>query len=240
MRRIFYPIMQIAICLNLQAQNPANRITERDLQSFSEGKFMPATNMDALYEGVKGTPYFNEEWLTGDVYFPDGTEIIRINIRYNIYSDELEFKNSTSGQTFIIDRNRISGFRFNEPGDSILFESFNFKPDTPEEKSFVQILYNGKTRFLLKHRKQFIPANYQGAYATGNKYDEYQDDKDYYLIRDDGSIEKIKLNRKSVMSALKDSQSVLKEFALNNKIDFTNPKDIIKILLFHDNKEKNR
>jgi hypothetical protein len=237
MRKIFYPIIQIAICLNLQAQNPANRITEKDLQSFSEGKLILTTNTDALYEGVKGTPYFNEEFLTGDVYFPDGTEIIRINIRYNIYRDELEFKNSTSGQTFIIDRNRISGFRFHEHEDSILFESFNFKPDKPEEKSFVQILYNGKTSLLLKHRKLFIPANYQGAYASGNKYDEYQDDKDYYLVKNDGSIEKIKLNRKSVMSALKDSQSVLKEYALNNKIDFTNPKDIIKMILFYDSKK---
>src|SRR4030043_62529 len=161
MRKIAYLLLQIALCTNTQAQVPDQRITEQDLQSFSEGRPMFTTNRD-----------------------------------------------------------KINGFRIHEPEDSLHFEYFSFKPNKPEEKSFVQILYNGETRLLLKHKKQFIKADYQGAYSTGNKYDEYLDDKDYYLVKDDGVYRKIKLNKKSVLSALEDSRAALKEYALKHMINF--------------------
>lgn len=237
MRKISYFILQVAICMSIQAQIQGQQLTERDLQDFSAGKFIITTSPDALYEGVKGTPYFNEKWQPGDIAFTDGTEIVQINIRYNIYKDELEFKNSTSGQTFIIDRNMIDGFRFPDTGDTVNFKYFSLKPDKKEEKSCVQVLYDGKTMLLLKHKKQFIKADYQGAYAAGNKYDEYLNDNDYLLVKADGSVLKMKLNKRSVLSALKNSQSELKEYALKNQIDFSDPGGVIRLLRFYDNQD---
>lgn len=227
--------MLSVFCINILAQIPAQTITEQDLQSFSEGRTFVKTNINALYEGVKGTPYFNDEWLTGDVYFQDTTEINKISIRYNIYTDELEFINNTSGQVFVINSDKISGFRFHEPENPLYFKYMSLKPKKPDEKSFFQILYEGKTRLLLKHKKQFIQADYKGAYASGNKYDEYKDDKIYYLVKDDEPAQRIKLTNKSVLSALEDDQPVLKEYASDNKIDCTNPEDIIRLLKFYDN-----
>lgn len=235
MRKISYIILQVALCMSIQPQAQGQQLTERDLQDISAGKFIIAASPDALYEGVKGTPYFNEKWQPGDVAFSDGTGIIQISIRYNIYKDELEFKNSTSGQTFIIHRNIIDGFRFSDAGDTVNFKYFSLKPEKQEEKSCVQVLYDGKTMLLLKHKKQFIKADYQGAYAAGNKYDEYLNDIDYFLVKTDGPIQKIKLNKRSVLSALKNSQAELKEYALKNQIDFSDPEGIIRLLRFYDN-----
>ncbi len=220
--------------MNMPAQDPVQRITENDLQSFSEGRPIATTNIDALYEGVKGSPYFTEEWSTGNIYFVDGTEIIQIDIRFNIYKDELEFKNSTSGQIFVIDKNRIKGFRLHEPVDSLYFEYLTLKPDKPGERSFIQVLYNGETRLLLKHKKQFIQADYKGAYASGNKYDEYRDDKDYYLAKDNLTVQKIRLNKKALLHALEDKQSMIKEYAAVNQIDFSSPVDVIRLLKLCD------
>jgi hypothetical protein len=235
MRKISYFILQVAIYIGIQTQVQGQQLTEQDLQDFSAGKFIITTSPDALYEGVKGTPYFNEKWQPGDVAFSDGTEIIQISIRYNIYKDELEFKNSTSGQTFIIDRNMVEGFRFSGAGDTVNFKYFSLKPDKKEEKSCVQVLYDSRTMLLLKHKKQFVKADYQGAYAAGNKYDEYLNDNDYFLVKTDGSIQKMKPNKRSVMSALTNSQSELKEYALKNQIDFSDPDDVIRMLRFYDN-----
>jgi hypothetical protein len=237
MRIIIFLFIPIGFIVNMPAQDPVQRITEKELQSFSEGRPIVTTNMNALFEGVKGTPYFNEEWKTGDIYFTDGTEINQINIRYNIYKDELEFKNSTSGQAFKIDRARINGFRMNGPGNNLQFERFELDPGKSGEKSFIQVLYKGETMLLLKYKKQFIQADYKGAYSSGNKYDEYLDDKEYYLVKDNDTVRKIKLNRKSVLKALEDHQPALEEYASINKIDFTDPEDIIKLLSFYDSLE---
>lgn len=239
MRKIIFLLVITGLNANMSAQVQDQRITEHDLQSFSSGQPTLLTNMDALYEGVKGTPYFIEDFETGDIYFLDGTEIAQINIRYNIYKDELEFRNSTSGMIFVIDRKRIKAFVLNESGDSAYFEYFNLKPDKPGEKSLVQVLNKGETRLLLKHKKQFIQADYKGAYSSGEKYDEFQDDKDYYLVKDDNeTVQRIRLNKKSVLKALGDNQSVLKEFSLMKKIDFSNPGDIVKLLEFYDRQKK--
>lgn len=237
MRITVFLLILIGFDVHIYAQNPDQVITEYQLQSFLEGKLLFATNIESLYEGVKGTPYFNEEWKTGDVYFLDGTKIIQINIRYNIYQGELEFKNSTSGQIFVINRNMIDGFKINEQKDSLHFTYISLKPYKQGDKSIVQVLYEGKTRLLLKHKKAFKKADYQGAYAIGEKYDEYKDDKDYYLVTDSETIQKIRLNKKSVLKALGDNQSVLKEFASMNQIDFKNPGDILKLLVFYDSQK---
>ena len=238
MRKIIFLLIITGLNANMSAQFQDQRITEYDLQSFSTGEPTLLTNMDALYEGVKGTPYFIEDFKTGDIYFLDGTEIVQINIRYNIYKDELEFENSTSGMIFVIDRKRIKAFVLNESGDSLYFEYFNLKPDKPGEKSLVQVLNKGETRLLLKHKKLFIQADYKGAYSSGEKYDEFQNDKDYYLVKDNETIQRIRLNKKSVLKALGDNQSVLKEFSLTKKIDFSNPGDIVRLLVFYDHQRK--
>ena len=129
----------------------------------------------------------------------------------------------------------VEGFRFSGAGDTVNFKYFSLKPDKKEEKSCVQVLYDGRTMLLLKHKKQFVKADYQGAYAAGNKYDEYLNDNDYFLVKTDGSIQKMKPNKRSVMSALTNSQSELKEYALKNQIDFSDPDDVIRMLRFYDN-----
>ncbi len=240
MKKTVLLLISFGFYIIISAQVSDQNITEIDLQSLALGEPTLLRNIDALYEGVKGTPYFNEDFKTGDIYFPDGSKINQIAIRYNIYRDELEFKNSTSGKIFIIDKKRINGFKINDSGEDLHFEYFILKPDKPEEKVLIQVLYKGKTMLVLKHKKMFIKADYKGAYASGEKYDEFQDDKDYYLITDNDIVQKIRLNKRSVLKALDNNQSGLKEFSLNAKIDFSDPADVIKLLVFYDSQQTNR
>ncbi len=224
-------IMLFITYLSFSQETPAKTYSENDIQMFVSGRPSVITNMDALYEGVHGTPYFSEKWLIGDIYLTDNSQIKQVSLRYNIYKDELEYMNKTSGKSFIIQRNKIKGFLLQAEDSIRTFESIKFKAGKPEE-NFTEVLYGGNINLLLQYKKIFTPANYKGAYSTGNKYDEYKDDQEYYLINSKGEVSKIKLSKKSITSALEEKEAEIQQYISSHSIDFSKLKDVLQLLTY--------
>lgn len=234
MKKFIFWIFPVFLYINTTAQVPVQKLTENDLQKLSRGSVITVPDVNSLYEGVKGTPYLTDKWEKGEIIFKNGTEIGNVKIRYNIYKDELEFMNSTSGKFFIIDRQQVEGFKLSIQDKILSFRNFNPKPEKNDEISFFMILYDGRVTLLLKYKKEFKPADYQGAYASGNRYDEYIDDHDYYFVNDTGNIEKIRLGKKSILSVLNNKEGEVKKYASENNISFSDEEDIVKLLTFYD------
>ncbi|UCH15803.1 MAG: hypothetical protein JSV22_07505 [Bacteroidales bacterium] len=194
------------------------------------------TNMDELYEGVKGTPYLFNEWKPGNIYLTDSTYIKNVNIKFNIYTDELSYLKSTSGDSLIINRWMIWKFEIiDDPEDDvILFKEMGFKSEKSDKKVFARVIYDGKSKLILKYSKTFIRAFYKGAYAAGNKYDEYTDDQQYYIKKDANKPEKIKLNKKSVIKVLSDKDDKIKSYINKRKLALDNEDGVAELLQYYD------
>ncbi len=194
------------------------------------------TNMDELYEGVRGTPYLFNEWKPGNIYLKDNKLIKNVNVKYNIYTDDLLYLNSSSGDSLIIDRSMIEKFEImdNSSGNLILMEEMNIKPEKNDNAAFVRIIYDGRSKLILKYSKIFIKANYKGPYATGNKYDEYTDKWQYYLITGENTITRIKLCKKSVIKVLSVKESKIKAFVNGQDLSLDNENDVIRVLEYYD------
>lgn len=234
MKKFVFSILPVFLFINTMTQEPAQRLTENDLQNFSRGSIVTLPDINSLYEGVKGTPYLTDKWEKGEILFTNGTKIEDIKIRYNIYKDELEFMNSTSGKSFIIDRQKVEGFNLIVQDKTLSFRNFNLKPEKNDDLSFFRILYNGSVTLLRKYKKEFRRADYRGGYATGKRYDEYIDGQDYYFVNYSGNIEKIRLGKKSVLSVLNNKEAEIKKYAAENSISFSDEEDIVKLLTFFD------
>ncbi len=153
--------------------------TEENLRNISRSAgFVMTTNMDELYEGIKGTPYLFDDWKQGNIYLNDNTYINDVNIKYNIYTDDVLYLNSTSGDSLIIDRSVIKSFEINDDnsGNMLLFREISLRADKKERNTFIKVIYEDKSKFIVKYTKTFIKADYKGAYSAGRKYDEYVDD----------------------------------------------------------------
>ena len=194
------------------------------------------TNMDELYEGVKGTPYLYNEWKPGNIYLTDSTYIPNVNIKFNIYTDELLYLNSTSGDSLIIDRPMIWKFEImDDPAsDIVLFKEMSLKSGKGNKKLFVRVIYDGKSKFILKYSKTFIRAFYKGAYAAGNKYDEYTDDQQYYIMKGAKKPVKIKLDKKSVTKVLSDREDKIRSYIDDRKLTLDNEDGIAELLQYYD------
>ena len=239
MKKAFLIILQYLIVILSYSQTTHQSIvlSEENLKRISKMSGpIYTTNMDELYEGVRGTPYLFNEWKPGNVYLRDNKLIKNVNIKYNIYTDDLLYLNSTSGDSLIIDRTMIWKFEIidDTAGHIVVMEEVNIKPEKDDNAMFARILYNGRSKLILKHSKIFIRADYKGAYATGNKYDEYIDKRQYYLITDENNIHKIKLNKKSVIKLLPDKETKIKAFISSHRMAMDNENDIIRVLEYYD------
>lgn len=222
------------IILNLFSQaEPVKVITESDMRNLTSGTSAVITNMDALYEGVKGTPYYNREWTTGDILFTDDKQINHVKIKYNVYKDELEYLNKTSGHSFIVQRERIKGFLIMDSAGIKYFENIQVKPGKTEF-TFAEVAYSGSVKLFIKYKKTFTAADYKGAYSSGIKYDEYKDDKDYYVTLSNCEITRIKLNKKQVLELLSAKKAEIEQYINDKNPDLSNHEDVVKIMTYYD------
>jgi hypothetical protein len=211
--------------------------TEENLRNISRlAGVVYTTNMDGLYEGIKGTPYLFNEWKKGNIYLMDNTYINDVSIKYNIYTDDILYLNSKSGDSLIIDRSLINSFEItgDNSNNLLLFKEISLRPYKKDKSTFVKVLYDGKSKFIVKYTKTFIKADYKGAYSAGRKYDEYIDDQQYYIMKDDNTPAKIKLNKKSVTKVLSDKDDKIKSYLNEHKLALDNEDDVERLLQYYD------
>jgi hypothetical protein len=211
--------------------------TEENLRNISRlAGVVYTTNMDGLYEGIKGTPYLFNEWKKGNIYLIDNTYINDVSIKYNIYTDDILYLNSKSGDSLIIDRSLINSFEItgDNSNNLLLFKEISLRPYKKDKSTFVKVLYDGKSKFIVKYTKTFIKADYKGAYSAGRKYDEYIDDQQYYIMKDDNTPAKIKLNKKSVTKVLSDKDDKIKSYLNEHKLALDNEDDVERLLQYYD------
>lgn len=226
----------ITVLSSAQSKVSMVRTEENLLRIAKKDGTVFTTNMDELYEGVRGTPYLFNKWKRGNVYLNNNTLIKNVNIKYNIYTDDLLYLNSSSGDSLIIDRSKIYKFEIIDKlsDDIILIEEMQTKPGKPDKKTFVRVIYDGKSKFILKYIKSFIRANYKGAYASGNKYDEYTDDQQYFIFIDENNPAKIKLNKKSFIKTLSAKEDKVKAFISMHNLTLKNENEVVELLEYYD------
>jgi hypothetical protein len=210
--------------------------TEENLRNISRSAdIVMTTNMDELYEGIKGTPYMFNSWKQGNIFLKDSSLIKDINIKYNIFTDDVLYINSTSGDSLIINRFLIDAFEIqgDAPDDMLLFRDLRLKSGNSSRSTFARVLYNGETKLLIKYIKVFIKADYKGAYTAGRRYDEYTDNSQYYIMKNN-ELNKIKLNKKSITKVLADRESDIRSFIDREGTVLDNENDVIELLEYYD------
>jgi hypothetical protein len=236
MKRLIISILFILPAIAFGQNDNSMVKTEENLRNISRSAGMVmTTNMDELYEGIKGTPYLFDTWKEGNIFLKDSSLIRDINIKYNIYTDDVLYLNSKSGDSLIIDRHRIDAFEIqgDSSADLLLFRDISLKPGSKDKSTFARVLYNGKTKLLIKYIKVFIKADYKGAYTAGRRYDEYTDNSQYYIIKDN-ELNRIRLNKKAIIKVLADRENEIKSFIDKEGTALDNENDVIKLLEYYD------
>lgn len=189
---------------------------------------------DNRYEGTKGTPYVFEEWFPGEVFLKNNKRIIIEQMNYNCYDNEVAYLEPNSKAVMLINKYMVELFFLKPGADTLLFVPVQLEAD--KQPVFVQVLYNDGSSLYKLYGKEFVRANYEGAYSADRRYDEFADKSSLYLsMQDDpAKYHKVKKSKKQIISAFPGAEDQISAFIKAEKLDLKSEKDLIKLLRYYD------
>ncbi len=154
------------------------------------------------YAGIHGTPYFDEDFTTGDVHLISGEVFRDALIRYNAYENEIEY--SHEGRVYSLKNHLIKEFqmryRRGDIRDTVTFRK-GFQGEGLDSETFYIVHYEGGITFIERFRQRFQEELVPG-YGQPSPEKRFTPTSRYYLIREDGSVDEFRKRQSSVLNTL--------------------------------------
>ncbi len=134
-----------------------------------------AISANSSANDVRGSAYLNDDFIEGTVYTTSKTKFVAVPLRYNIYNDQVEFRNA-EGQIFAIATPEV--IEKIEIGECKI-EYIPIQASTKVSKSFLEVLEKGEASLYCRQKVILEQAQSAGAYKAAQparfirKADEY-------------------------------------------------------------------
>ncbi len=173
----------------------------------SSGKFQPAPYTqpyDSRYQGVKGNPLLFDTWTKCNVYNDSFLFLEEVMLNYDMLNQHLLILGQGNKVYSVQAPFYTSILDFQ--GRAYLLKPYELEGFEDEEQGVIEVLGTSNRLFVFR-RKKFIQADYKGGYSAGRDFDEYVEEKEYYLKDQNGSeFQKIKLSSSSLKKALSEAE----------------------------------
>ncbi len=238
--KICYTILLLFLTILVTAQTPSNNQgfdPEQNLRAL--GNLTPlssgALGFDNRYQGVKGSPFLFSDFEYGSIQFTkQDTFSTPFKINVDLIKNTLlvQLSNGSLGE---VTANNVKALQFktlpDQPSKWIVLSEKEVEGINSVRLKFYGNLHNGQYRLFKSITKTFKKANYQGAYNSGNTYDEFLTEENYWLSAPGKPFEKIKLKKKEIEKVLSDKAAKVQQIVQQNKLDLNDHYDIVQLLI---------
>lgn len=183
---------------------------------------MSAIPAFSIKEGTKGNRYLlGERWGSGYVVTRSDSIVDNKAMLYNFDKIEQKLYTTKDQQTVIeLDKPVIKAFAIRD-GDSLII--FDRVAVIDADRFFVALVaeVGGKYSLYKNLQTKFIKANYHsdGLVESGNNFDEYKDELEYYILTPQHEIKKVELKKKAIKDALPAVSAQVNAFISAHKYD---------------------
>ena len=206
-------------------------------QIIEPNQFGLVYKVDNQYEGVRGTPWFLNEWMLGRIDMTNGLKYDNVPLKYDAFSQNLFLRRDATRDSIIVFPVQVKQFVLRaDEGIEWLFRRYPMVKvkDNDLKDGYFLVLYDGKNSLLKRVSKVFKKADYKDPYSTNVRYDAYNNDYSYFILKPDNTLLKIKKTRKAFFEALNDKGANFEGFASEQKLDFKTDTDWAKIVKYYD------
>lgn len=171
----------------------------------------PGFAYDNRYDGIKGSPYWFEDWGVGKVDFIGFKSYENVLIKYDVVNQKVVLKLGSDSQEYVVEPEIIERFYSTYLGTENRFVKFDkFLFEKPKDKTkFYRVVHDGEIPVIHEVTKYLKKADFQGAYAAGETYDEFIKKEAYYILLPNGKFKEIILKENSVAKGLPASKAKL-------------------------------
>jgi len=187
-------------------------------------------------DNVKGSPYYNENFLLGSVYVKDKAVKEKFEIRYNSYYDEMEIKKNNAIETLIKDEDYSCSIM----GVTYIYHTYQLKKNKGYKSGYLKVLHKGQNTALLMQESTKYKEALQAKTSMTSSFPArfVQKVKYFYLNTNDSSAKP--LHKKSILEAFSaDNKDEIKSYIKSEKIDLENTDDLIKLFKFNESLANN-
>ncbi len=181
---------------------------------------------DSRYVAVKGSPYFIDEWKTGNIVTSEGKVIMDVTLKLNAYENELYVKVNKK-ERIMIDNATIKGFVLK---DSFTTHTFVKEDVLKYKATFFEVIGAGNVTVLKKPHINLFESDNDSGYQM-EKSNTFKSSPKYFIKV--GS-KKYKVLRRSKSALLKNVPSrikkKLKSYLIKEKIDLKKDADFVKTM----------
>jgi hypothetical protein len=244
---IFTTAMLLVSCLfptKTNAQTKLDPLTKVGIQTVggvSTGSNV-FTQFDERYEGLKGTHYFIPTWLGADLFSESG-QLLRKNVpvKFDIYNNELVMLKPDGDSVAVYPASFIIN---DEPFDSkyqfVKSPNLISKSGKDLSDSYVLVLYKGKNKLFKYLKKNFVKADYKQPYGENRPYDSFEDRSEYFLVKENGKVSRIKAQKSQVIKDLGRNQDKVEAYIKTNKLDLKSDSAIVSALAYFETLNNNQ
>ncbi len=214
----------IALANNLSAQyQPTNFLNDVRFKKITDG-----TSSTFKAPEIQGTPYLEDKFSPGRVMMRDSSFATDIALRYNAFSDNLEFRKGDD--LYNIDPRTI--VKRAEFGGRI-FECLSFYENGKINNGNFEVLTKGKAALLARYTIKFMEKEKRKAFddPKPDRYTEVQ--KFYFIAIGDAPAQKF-VNKKGLLELFGVQSQEMETFISKNKLSIRKDDDLIKIVAHYN------
>lgn len=184
------------------------------LNFFEAHKLEAARGREALTErDINGSPYLQDDFVNGTIYTKSKQMYTDVPLRYNVYNDQIEFKNAHKAVLCLSQPESIE--RINIGNMNFVYVKYMLLKKV--KSGFFEELQSGKASLYARKEVDFIkatrPAGYQDAQPP-----KFQPRPDAYYISVDGQPAVLVSGKKDLIEAFPDHQDEVTTFIKKNKV----------------------
>lgn len=183
-----------------------------------------AVNSKESLAGLVGEPYLYKDFKKAFVRFSNANTSL-FEIKYDQLADEVVVKGEGTQEYAFSDP--ILEFRFQDTKKTFRSGFASTSPKT-SEKSFYEILFDGKVKYIKRASKIII----EGKEYNGPIVKKIEEDNAYFIVKPEGNPEPVKNSEKSILAAL--GKPELSAYVKTNKLNLKNDEDVAKLLAYND------
>lgn len=224
------PILLFAFCIGFFHVVFSQNFTLQDLSKLrSDLKIEVHRNrtLDPAYMGIKGSPYLNDEFVTGEATLDDSIRFEKVPLRYNIYTDKIESLN----KDVVIEldlANRAYMFNF---GNSV-FTGLDYTATNGQEKyGILELLADGRFRLFKRYQIVLKPAVKASGYSEAEP-DRFIRLDDEYLIAVGQGRPEVFRNDKELIEKLKSFKPDITQYTKEKKLKLKLESGLIQLVQY--------
>lgn len=185
------------------------------------------------YNDIKGSPYVNDQFEKGYVFVVANENAQNLQLRYNAYSDDVEYLQGVKAYTFI---NPELIKKINFSGTTYVYRLLKTSKESKNGGFFAVLFSDRDLKLLKKQSVGFLPAKEAASSYEKNKPASFSKVKEtYFLEFEKEKPLELPSVKKKVIQIFEAKGFQVKDFMKKEKINVKEEEDLIKLVTYCQN-----